>query len=80
VDAGASAFPFSASGKKNEMLVIEEAKLPPPTPASAAQASRTPKDVPGRVTTTARAAAGTSSSSAEAMVQFRPPNLGTAKV
>ena len=36
--------PSPRSGKKNEMLAIEEAKLPPPTPASAASASRTPKD------------------------------------
>lgn len=33
---GPSALPFSASGKKNEMLVIDDAKLPPPKPASAA--------------------------------------------
>ena len=31
------ALPFSASGKKKEMFVIEEAKLPPPKPARAAQ-------------------------------------------
>ena len=28
----ASALPFSAFGKKNEMLAIDEAKLPPPKP------------------------------------------------
>ena len=28
----ASAFPFSAFGKKKEMLAMEEAKLPPPKP------------------------------------------------
>ena len=31
-----SALPFSASGKKKEMFVIDEAKLPPPKPARAA--------------------------------------------
>ena len=76
----AQALPFSASGKKNEMLVIEEAKLPPPKPARAAQASSTPKDVSGCVTTQASAAAGSSRSSAEMMVQLRPPKTGTAKV
>ncbi len=32
----ASALPFSFLGKKNEMLAIEEAKLPPPKPHSSA--------------------------------------------
>src|SRR5262245_21965491 len=34
----ASAFPFSDFGKKNEMLDIDEAKLPPPKPHSSASA------------------------------------------
>ena len=34
----ASALPFSALGKKNEMFDIEEAKLPPPKPHSSASA------------------------------------------
>jgi hypothetical protein len=33
----ASALPFSAFGKKKEMLAIEEAKLPPPKPHSSAR-------------------------------------------
>ena len=32
----ASALPFSLLGKKNEMLAMEEAKLPPPKPHSSA--------------------------------------------
>ncbi len=32
----ASALPFSALGKKKEMLAIDEAKLPPPKPQSSA--------------------------------------------
>ena len=34
----ARALPFSALGKKNEMLAMEEAKLPPPKPDSRASA------------------------------------------
>jgi hypothetical protein len=33
----ASALPFSFFGKKNEMLAMEEAKLPPPRPQSSAR-------------------------------------------
>ena len=36
----ASALPFSALGKKKEMLDIEEAKLPPPKPHSSASARK----------------------------------------
>src|SRR5664280_1242227 len=36
----ASALPFSARGKKNEMLAIDEAKLPPPRPHSSASARK----------------------------------------
>ena len=35
-----SALPFSASGKKKEMFVIDEAKLPPPRPARAAHSEQ----------------------------------------
>ena len=62
------------------MFVIEEAKLPPPNPASAAQARSTPKEVSGWVTTQARAVAGSRRKSEEMIVQLRPPNTGTAKV
>src|SRR6476661_7041856 len=75
-----NAFPFSASGKKKEMLVIDEAKLPPPKPARAAQASSSPNDDDGSLTTQATADAGRSSRRAEMMVQLRPPKSGTANV
>src|SRR5450830_660892 len=62
------------------MFAIEEAKLPPPTPASAAIASITPNGVPGRCTAHAMADVGRSSRSADTIVQLRPPNRGTANV
>ena len=37
-----SARPFSFCGKKKLMLVVEEAKLPPPMPLTAAQARSSP--------------------------------------
>lgn len=37
----ASALPFSARGKKNEMFDIEEAKLPPPKPHNSASSRKT---------------------------------------
>ena len=37
----ASALPFSARGKKKEILAIEEAKLPPPKPQSSASTRNT---------------------------------------
>src|SRR5579872_5392501 len=36
----ASALPFSARGKKKEMLAIDEAKLPPPKPHNSASARK----------------------------------------
>ena len=62
------------------MFVIDDAKLPPPNPASAATNSITPNEVPGLLTAQASAAHGITSRSAETTVQLRPPNLGTAKV
>ncbi len=61
------------------MLVIEEAKLPPPTPVSAATTISVVYDTPGFITKAA-VTVGTSSSSALTTVQFRPPNIATAKV
>ncbi|OIQ70919.1 hypothetical protein GALL_474650 [mine drainage metagenome] len=43
----ASALPFSARGKKKEMLAIEEAKLPPPKPHSRASTRNTAYGVDG---------------------------------
>lgn len=61
------------------MFVIEEAKLPPPTPVSAATTRSVVYDTPGFMTKAA-ATVGTSSSSALTIVQLRPPNFATAKV
>src|SRR3954469_16227017 len=61
------------------MLVIEEAKLPPPTPAMAATSTNVPSEVPGCITS-AHSDVGTSRSSALATVQLRPPNRATASV
>ena len=61
------------------MFAIEEAKLPPPTPASIATASSVPNETPGSSTIPA-ATHGTSSSSALMIVQFRPPTRATASV
>ena len=61
------------------MLAIELAKLPPPTPATAATSSRVFSETPGSSTTRARLS-GTTSSSALNTVQFRPPNFATANV
>src|SRR3979411_1153259 len=61
------------------MLVIDEAKFPPPKPPSAATMRKVPSEVPGCITIAA-ATVGMSSSMALMMVQFRPPNLATAKL
>lgn len=61
----------------DEMFAIEEAKLPPLTPPSAA--SITPNGVPGRCPAHAPADVGRSSS-ADTIVQERPPNRGKANV
>ena len=61
------------------MLVIDEAKLPPPTPASAATSSRVLRETPGSSTSRV-ATVGTSRSSALKTVQLRPPKVATAKV
>lgn len=62
------------------MLAIEEAKLPPPSPARAATSSIVANDVSGLLTTTESPMVGISSSRAETMVQLRPPNRATMKV
>ena len=61
------------------MLVIEEAKLPPPTPANSETTSSVLNETPGS-STTAISDRRESSSRAATMVQLRPPNLPTAKV
>ena len=61
------------------MFAIEEAKLPPPTPAVAARTISVEYDTPGRIRTAA-STAGISSRPALTMVQLRPPNRATANV
>src|SRR3954451_10161836 len=61
------------------MLVIDEAKLPPPTPATAASTISVEYETPGRIRKAA-STAGTSSSDALKMVQWRPPKRATAKL
>jgi hypothetical protein len=67
------------SGKKVLMLVIEDAKLPPPRPAKHATTTKVVYDVPGCMTIAARIV-GTSSSAGLTIVQLRPPNIATANV
>src|ERR1044072_797097 len=61
------------------MLVMEDAKFPPPTPVSAATTMNVVYEVPGSITTAA-ATDGTSSMAALMIVQLRPPKRATAKV
>src|SRR5690242_17088222 len=62
------------------MLVMLLAKLPPPTPAVAATSAISQNGVSGRAMKNASPPVGISSSIAETIVQFRPPNFGTANV
>ena len=62
------------------MFAIELAKLPPPTPPSAATSSSTPNGVSGFETTMPSSVAGISSSAADTIVQFRPPKIATMNV
>lgn len=61
------------------MFVIDEAKLPPPMPVSAATTRNVVYEVPGSITQKA-ARVGSSSDRALTTVQLRPPNSATAKV
>src|SRR4051794_2682818 len=74
-----SARPLRPSGKNELMLVIDEAKLPPPNPARAAMSTNTPNGVPG-CRTKAATIVGTSSSRPLTTDQLRPPNRATANV
>ena len=62
------------------MLVIDDAKLPPPNPANAATTMNVVYDVSGRFITYSVSTVGISSSSALTIVQLRPPNLAGATV
>ena len=59
---------------------MDEAKLPPPTPASAATSTSASKGSSGWWTAQASALVGRRSRRAETIVQFRPPKAGTANV
>src|SRR4051794_38095925 len=61
------------------MFAIEEAKLPPPTPATAATRSNVPSETPGS-STIAASVTGTRRRTALKTVQLRPPNFATANV
>src|SRR5690606_27297975 len=62
------------------MLAIDEEKLPPPKPASAASSMNTHIGVPGWLTNQARPRVGISSIAALKAVKARPPKRGMAKV
>ena len=62
------------------MLVIDDAKFPPPKPANAATTMNVVYDVSGRFITHSVNSVGISRSSALTTVQFRPPNLAGATV
>ena len=62
------------------MFVIDEAKLPPPSPVSAAHTRYGHSGSPGLASNTMVPTVGISSTSAENMVQLRPPNLAVANV
>src|SRR4051794_8773877 len=61
------------------MLVIDDAKLPPPSPVIAASTSSVSNEADG-VSQIALAAVGMSSARALTTVQLRPPNRATASV
>ncbi|CAO0826220.1 hypothetical protein SMICM17S_04756 [Streptomyces microflavus] len=60
------------------MLVMEEAKLAPPTPAVAPISRNTHSGVPGRWTKTRARTVGTRSTAEANTVQLRPPKRVTA--
>src|SRR5881392_2074747 len=61
------------------MFVIDEAKLPPPTPVIAASTISVVYETPGLIRIAA-GMVGSRSSDALMIVQFRPPKVATAKV
>src|ERR1700675_49276 len=62
------------------MFVIEDAKLPPPRPASAAHTRYGHSGKPGLASSSRVPIVGINSANAENMVQLRPPNLAVANV
>ena len=61
------------------MFAIDDEKLPPPTPATAATISSVLNSTPGSRTRPA-STQGMRRRADEKIVQFRPPNLATANV
>src|SRR4051794_41927189 len=72
-----SAHPFIRSGKKNEMLVMLEAKLPPPRPAVEAISSISQNGVSGWATKKARGRGGMKRGAPLKKGQVGPPEGGT---
>ncbi len=62
------------------MLVMEEAKLAPPRPASAPTTRYSHSGWPGLAMIHSIAPAGMSRTNAENIVQLRPPNVAVASV
>src|ERR1700730_15871565 len=75
-----SAQPLSRCGENVFMLVIDNARLPPPSPAIPATTMKVVYDVPGWAMKYSVNAVGIANTSAENIVQLRPPNLATANV
>src|SRR5262249_34744317 len=62
------------------MLVIDDAKLPPPNPVSAAHTRYGHSGRPGLASSTTVPTPGSSRTNAENMVQLRPPKVAVASV
>lgn len=62
------------------MFVMDEAKLPPPKPANAAHTRYGHSGRPGLARSSRVPMVGINSTTAENMVQLRPPNLAVANV
>lgn len=76
-----SAQPLRRCGKNALMLVIDDAKLPPPRPVSAAAKRNQPNpNLPGFSISINTRVVGISRTTAEKIAQLRPPNLAVAVV
>src|SRR5262245_55348740 len=62
------------------MLVIDDAKLPPPSPVSAAHSRYGHSGRPGGASSHIVTGVGISSTNAENIVQLRPPKVAVARV
>src|SRR5262245_15885322 len=75
----ARALPFSDLGKKNEMLAMDEAKLPPPKPHKSASTRNSQYGVAGFCTAMPMPSAGMIRDQVVSVVHNRPPKIGTMK-